>query len=64
MKKFTKTEITLGLFTSNFIERLTREFNLSDEKKQLLTSIAIEDLAKLFKYRDRDSDKNNHCGND
>lgn len=52
MKKFTKREIMICKFTSDFIDRLVIENKLSDEKKLYLTRLAVEDLAKLFDFRE------------
>lgn len=52
MKPFSKKEIMICKFTSDFIDRLTIEFNLPDEKKLRLTQMAVEDLSKLFDFRE------------
>jgi hypothetical protein len=43
-------EQKISVISKNFIEEVTKEYNLSEEQKKELKRIAIEDTNKLYNY--------------
>jgi hypothetical protein len=43
-------EQKISAILKNFIEEVTKEYNLSEEQKKELKRIAIEDTNKLYNY--------------